>query len=221
MRCSTRSAFHCSAALASAYAPKPAANVTASLKALLNIVTLWHPRQNTLGLRCAVRVLSWMVGWASIQRMTYALSASALSHAEMPRFLAFRLYDAFSCAVQRNSTRSVAGFLMGGLPLLGAFMAAIMPVQKSFDKMETLLYSVRTLNKEIEMKTKQEWQVGAEVKVGFVAGLHIHEKVASPNNYRPDGYILSKGNSIYAFVPHNGGLNKCASFDAAREVIQS
>lgn len=69
------------------------------------------------------------------------------------------------------------------------------------------------------MKTKNEWLVGAEVKVGFVAGLHVHEKVASPGNYRPDGYILSKGQSIYAFVPHNGGLNKCGSFAEAREVI--
>jgi hypothetical protein len=47
----------------------------------------------------------------------YALSASSLSHAETPFGLAFRLYSRFSCGVQRNSTRAVAGFLRGGLPL--------------------------------------------------------------------------------------------------------
>ena len=46
-----------------------------------------------------------------------ALSASPLSHAETPCGMAFLLYPAFSCGVQRNSTRAVAGFLMGGLPL--------------------------------------------------------------------------------------------------------
>jgi hypothetical protein len=47
----------------------------------------------------------------------YALSASSLSHAERPFGLAFRLYPAFSCGVQRKPTRALAGFLMGGLPL--------------------------------------------------------------------------------------------------------
>ena len=54
----------------------------------------------------------------------YALSASSFSHAEMPLGLALRLYDAFSCAVQRKCTCAVARSLagMGGLPLFGAFM---------------------------------------------------------------------------------------------------
>src|SRR3990167_5399272 len=47
----------------------------------------------------------------------YALSASPLSHAERPLGLAFLLYPAFSCGVQRNSTRAVEGFFRGGLPL--------------------------------------------------------------------------------------------------------
>jgi len=46
----------------------------------------------------------------------YTLSASALSHAETPCFPAFLQYPAFSCDVQRNSTRAVEGFLIGGLP---------------------------------------------------------------------------------------------------------
>jgi hypothetical protein len=51
-------------------------------------------------------------GWNS-----QALSASPLSHAERPFGLALALYPRFSCGVQRNSTRAVEGFLMGGLPL--------------------------------------------------------------------------------------------------------
>ncbi len=59
----------------------------------------------------------------------YALSARSLSQADMPLGFAFRLYDAFSAAVQRKCTcsvlRSLAG--MGGLPRrLGWFMGRIM-----------------------------------------------------------------------------------------------
>lgn len=57
----------------------------------------------------------------------YALSANSFSHALMPLGLAFRLYDAFSSAVQRKCTclvlRSLAG--KGGLPLLGLVMGGI------------------------------------------------------------------------------------------------
>lgn len=69
--------------------------------------------------------------------------------------------------------------------------------------------------------TRNNWQVGATVRVGFLNGLHVHEKVASPGNFRPDGFILSRGEQVYAFVPHNGGIVKCASFEAARQEIKS
>ena len=46
----------------------------------------------------------------------YPSSASFLSHLETPFGPAFLRYPAFSCGVQRNSTRAVEGFLMGGLP---------------------------------------------------------------------------------------------------------
>jgi hypothetical protein len=46
-----------------------------------------------------------------------SLSASVLSHLETPCGPALRLYPFFSSLVQRKPTRSVAGFLMGGLPL--------------------------------------------------------------------------------------------------------
>jgi hypothetical protein len=58
-----------------------------------------------------------VVAGSSVQARPYALSASSLSHAERPFGLAFRLYPAFSCGVQRKPTRALAGFLMGGLPL--------------------------------------------------------------------------------------------------------
>ena len=65
-----------------------------------------------------------------------SLSAKALSHFETPCLPAFLRYPDFSFGVQRNSTRAVAGFLMGGLPLglLGLSIAHIMPVQKILDK---------------------------------------------------------------------------------------
>ena len=65
-------------------------------------------------------------------------------------------------------------------------------------------------------KTDNNWQIGATVRVGFVDGMHVHEKVTSPGNYRPDGYILSRGHRIYSFVPHAGGLQRADSFDEAR-----
>lgn len=62
-----------------------------------------------------------------------ALSASSLSQAEMPFGFAFRLYSAFSAAVQRKCTclvlRSLAG--KGGLPLRVAFIDWIMVYTQS------------------------------------------------------------------------------------------
>ena len=66
-----------------------------------------------------------------LQRNNYALSAMPLSHLETPWRPALLLYPDFSCGVQRNSTRAVAGFLMGGLPLrLGWFMDRLCPYRK-------------------------------------------------------------------------------------------
>jgi hypothetical protein len=68
-------------------------------------------------------------GWSS-----QASSASFFSQADMPFAPAFRLYDAFSAAVQRKCTcleaSSLAGFL--GAPLrLGGVMVDILPTQNS------------------------------------------------------------------------------------------
>ena len=54
-------------------------------------------------------------------------------------------------------------------------------------------------------KTKQNWQVGATVKVGFLT-LIVKAAVATPGDFQPDAYILANqaGTQLYKFVPHNG-----------------
>jgi len=54
-------------------------------------------------------------------------------------------------------------------------------------------------------KTKQNWQVGATVKVGFLT-LVVKAAVATPGDFAPDAYILANqaGTQLYKFVPHNG-----------------
>ncbi len=60
--------------------------------------------------------------------------------------------------------------------------------------------------------SKQKWEVGQTVKVGFLS-LVVVAKVPTPGDYMPDAYVLtnSKG-TFYRFVPHNG-LVRC--FDQA------
>lgn len=54
-------------------------------------------------------------------------------------------------------------------------------------------------------KTKQCWEVGETVKVGFMS-LRVLAKVATPGNWLPDQYALTDktGEKFYRFVPHNG-----------------
>ena len=63
---------------------------------------------------------------------------------------------------------------------------------------------------------KQDWTIGQVVKIGFVSGLEIVKKVATPGNYLPDQYVLRQKTTgrIYCFVPHNG-LSRCASIEEA------
>ena len=53
--------------------------------------------------------------------------------------------------------------------------------------------------------SKQCWEVGEMVKVGFMQ-LRVLAKVATPGNYLPDQYALTNadGSRFYRFVPHNG-----------------
>jgi hypothetical protein len=52
--------------------------------------------------------------------------------------------------------------------------------------------------------TKQNWEVGEWVKVGFMT-LQVTAKVPTPGDYAPDAYLLqSEKGKRYKFVPHNG-----------------
>ncbi len=53
--------------------------------------------------------------------------------------------------------------------------------------------------------TKQQWQPGQQVRVGFLS-LTVRAAVATPGDGRPDAYLLSNaaGTQLYRFVPHHG-----------------
>jgi hypothetical protein len=55
--------------------------------------------------------------------------------------------------------------------------------------------------------SKQSWQVGEVVKVGFMK-LMVVSKEPTPGDWLPDAYILcglgDKMHNKYRFVPHNG-----------------
>lgn len=66
------------------------------------------------------------------------------------------------------------------------------------------------------MASKQSWEIGQIVKVGFISGLEVIGKVATPGDYMPDLYVLVQPSTkrIYRFVPHNG-LTRCATLAEA------
>ena len=53
-------------------------------------------------------------------------------------------------------------------------------------------------------KSKQKWQVGQAVNVGFMRNLTVIAMIPTPGDYAPDAYILNSGTNWYSFVPHNG-----------------
>jgi hypothetical protein len=67
-------------------------------------------------------------------------------------------------------------------------------------------------------KSKQDWSVGATVKVGFLT-LEVKAAVPTPGDYAPDAYILvnKAQTQLYSFVPHNG-ITKI-SVSEAQEMI--
>lgn len=69
-------------------------------------------------------------------------------------------------------------------------------------------------------KSKQQWTVGQQVKVGFLSGLTVLAVVPTPGDAAPDAYILSRGASVYTFVPHNG-LTKISADEARAMVAQA
>ncbi len=67
--------------------------------------------------------------------------------------------------------------------------------------------------------SKQAWEIGQTVKVGFLNGLTVTAKIATPGDYAPDAYILTRNESVYSFVPHNG-LTKITVEEARRMVAE-
>ena len=65
---------------------------------------------------------------------------------------------------------------------------------------------------------KQTWEQGDIVNVGFVRGLEVVAKVATPGDYKPDLYALWQPSTgrFYSFVPHNG-LVRCDTLQQAME----
>lgn len=61
--------------------------------------------------------------------------------------------------------------------------------------------------------SKQAWEVGQAVNVGFLKGLTVIAKVLTPGDSAPDAYVLSRGDQFYSFVPHNG-LSKISVAEA-------
>ncbi len=53
--------------------------------------------------------------------------------------------------------------------------------------------------------TKQNWQIGEVVKVGFMKNLEVMSMVAIKDSL-PDIYLLKSldSGSFYEFIPHNG-----------------
>jgi len=53
--------------------------------------------------------------------------------------------------------------------------------------------------------TAQKWEVGEVVKVGFLTGLTVVEKIPTPRDWAPDQYRLRAANGReYLFTPHKG-----------------
>jgi hypothetical protein len=62
--------------------------------------------------------------------------------------------------------------------------------------------------------SRQSWEPGRTVKVGFLS-LIVVAKVATPGNWLPDQYALrSAAGAFYRFIPHNG-LTKCSTLEEA------
>ena len=64
--------------------------------------------------------------------------------------------------------------------------------------------------------SKQLWEVGEIVKVGFMR-LRVCAKVATPKNWLPDQYALADAKGrFYRFIPHNG-LTRCTDLNEAMQ----
>ena len=62
-------------------------------------------------------------------------------------------------------------------------------------------------------KTKQSWEIGQTVRVGFLADLLVVAKIPTPGDNAPDAYLLCRKEQAYKFVPHFG-IEKISFADA-------
>lgn len=62
-------------------------------------------------------------------------------------------------------------------------------------------------------RTKQDWRIGAQVKVGFLTLTVI--ACAAVKDGMPDIYLLERNGAYYEFIPHNG-LTKLLPGDLSR-----
>lgn len=67
--------------------------------------------------------------------------------------------------------------------------------------------------------SKQNWNIGETVKVGFVTGLEVIKMIPTPGDYAPDAYVLwqPRTDRFYSFVPHKG-LVRCSNLAEAMAV---
>lgn len=67
--------------------------------------------------------------------------------------------------------------------------------------------------------SKQSWQVGSTVRVGFLS-LVVIASLAPTGDGLPGALILTNGSQLYAFVPHNG-LSKISDIEAVEMCEES
>lgn len=69
-------------------------------------------------------------------------------------------------------------------------------------------------------RSKQSWNIGDKVKVGFMRDLEVVATKPTPGDYAPDAYLLERNSKYYEFVPHNG-LRSLPDFKGIIEWVRS
>ncbi|MCG5072246.1 hypothetical protein [Paraburkholderia tagetis] len=67
--------------------------------------------------------------------------------------------------------------------------------------------------------SKQSWEVGQAVRVGFLS-LTVIAGLEATGDGQPGAYILTNGTQLYAFIPHNG-LSKISDEQAVEMCEES
>lgn len=105
----------------------------------------------------------------------------------------------------------IRDFIMAGLTGLTNIQASI--------SNESPMAAAATVTADVvnETRSKQTWQVGDTVNVGFTKGLVVQQVVLTPGDYKPDYYILKSPKGVmYKFTPHNG-LEKLGQYNSVEE----